>query len=483
MSTPKEQEHVIDTEASTSGSSLSLDAKAERRVVRKCDIYLIPSLFVLYMMSFLDRINLGNARIQNLEVDLDMTGFDYNVALLTFFIGYITLEAPSNILLRKMAPSTWLSTLVFCWGVVVIGQGLTRSFAGLVVCRILLGVFEAGFLPGCFYLISMYYRRHEVQLRASAFFASGMFAGAFGGLLAFALAKMDGVGGIFIVEGLITVVLGVLGKFFVADWPESARFLNAEEKAVLLRRLEEDKLVGQKEKIDKATIILALRDWKIWTSAVIYIFLAAPGYGLSYFIPTILRELGYTAAQAQVHSIPIYMAGVPLAILAAWATARFEQRFGVALFGAAMCATGFAILLAQRRRADAVPVGAKYAALFFIIDATYICIPVNVLWLANNLAGPYKRAIGVGVMIGVGNLGGILGSLMFIPSEAPTYVTGYSIGLAGLVLIAVLDCVLYFGMRAENRKRERGERDYRLRQPAEVVECLGDDHPEFRYTL
>ncbi len=93
-----------------------LDQEAERRLLRKCDLHVVPVISFLYVLSFLDRINIGNARIQGLEKDLKMSGQDYNIALVVFFIPYILFEVPSNILIRKMAPSTWLSILMFCWG-------------------------------------------------------------------------------------------------------------------------------------------------------------------------------------------------------------------------------------------------------------------------------------------------------------------------------------------------------------------------------
>ncbi|KAI1908272.1 hypothetical protein LOZ65_006662 [Ophidiomyces ophidiicola] len=162
----------------------SSSAAAEAALVRKCDVRVVPILFVLFMLSFIDRINIGNARLQGLERDLGMQHRDYNVALFVFFIPYILLEVPSNLVLKRVAPSTWLSGIIAAWGVVTICQGVTTSFAGLVVCRFFLGVFEAGFVPGCVYLISMYYQRYELQKRLNFFFCASIIAGAVSGLLA-----------------------------------------------------------------------------------------------------------------------------------------------------------------------------------------------------------------------------------------------------------------------------------------------------------
>lgn len=186
-----------------------LDLVSERRLLLKTDLHVVPILFLLFLCAFVDRyvsvpqeigsdscrINIGNARIQGMEPDLNMTGSDYNIALFTFFILYILLEVPSNIILKKMRPSIFLSSIMLAWGIITVCMGVTQSFAGLVVCRVILGAFEAGFFPGAIYLISMFYKRHELQWRINLFFSASIIAGAFSGLLAFAIAKMDGIAG------------------------------------------------------------------------------------------------------------------------------------------------------------------------------------------------------------------------------------------------------------------------------------------------
>jgi MFS family permease len=122
----------------------SLDAK----VLRKCDLHVVPILTVLFLFAFLDRINIGNARLLGLEEELDMQGHQYNIALFVFFIPYILFEVPSNMLLKKIRPSMWLSGIMAAWGVVTVCQGVTCSFTGLVACRVLIGALEAGFMPG-----------------------------------------------------------------------------------------------------------------------------------------------------------------------------------------------------------------------------------------------------------------------------------------------------------------------------------------------
>lgn len=129
---------------------------------------------------------------------------------------------------------------------------------------------------------------------------------------------------------------------------------------------------------------------------------------------------------------------------------------------------------------DSIPVGARYAAIFLIVTGGYMCQPVCIAWVNNNMAGHYKRSVSSAMMIGFGNAGGIVASNIFITSQAPAYPTGYGTSLALIWLCAICCTIFFFGVRRENKKRERGDRDYRLE--CEDADNLGDDHPHFRFT-
>lgn len=141
-------------------------------------------------------MNISNANVFGLSKELGIVdGNKYNTALVIFFVPYILFEIPSNIILKKLKPRVWLSICMFGFGLVTMLQGFVTSYSGLLTTRFFLGVFESGMFPGAFYLIGMWYRRHEAQKRYSFFFSSTTLAGAFGGLLASAIGKMDGMRG------------------------------------------------------------------------------------------------------------------------------------------------------------------------------------------------------------------------------------------------------------------------------------------------
>lgn len=163
-----------------------------RKLLTRIDLRLIPVLSILYLLAFLDRTNIANAKIFKLDKDLGLTGNQYNTALTIFFVPYIIFEIPSNILLKRLRPHVWLSACMFLFGVVTVCQGLVQNYSGLLATRFFLGLAESGMFPGSFYLIGMWYKRSEAQKRYSFFFGSTSLAGAFGGLLASAIGLMDG---------------------------------------------------------------------------------------------------------------------------------------------------------------------------------------------------------------------------------------------------------------------------------------------------
>ncbi|KAI0139300.1 major facilitator superfamily domain-containing protein [Pestalotiopsis sp. NC0098] len=471
-----------DVEHSDAVESALLDPAAERRLLWKCDLHVLPAITVLFFLAFMDRTNIGNARIQGMTTDLHMTGHDYNIALFIFFIPYILFEIPSNMIVKRVAPSTWLSVIMVLWGIATVGQGLVRNVGQLIACRFLLGLFEAGLFPGCVYLISMYYKRYELQWRMSLFFCASIIAGAFSGLLAFAIANMGGVGGyaawrwIFILEGLLTIVVGCVSKWWIVDWPETASFLSPEQRQILISRLAQDTGEAKMDHLDKESAKRIAKDWKIYAGVVAYFGVVNTGYAGSFFIPTILNQMGLTAAAAQVRTIPIYVVATIACLAAAYSTDRLRRRYIFTLIGICVASIGYILLLCQHH----VSVGVRYFALILVVSGGYTTQPITLTWLANNVSGHYKRAVSSAAQVGFGNIGGIVASNVFFDAEAPLYWTGYGVSLGMLWLCAGACTALYLGVRAENQKRDRGERDWRLQEAN--VDNLGDDHPSWRFT-
>lgn len=209
-----------------------------------------------------------------------------------------------------------------------------------------------------------------------------------------------------------------------------------------------------------------------------YLGVTNTGYSTSFFTPTILRQLGWTAVHAQVMSIPIYIVACMTTLITAICTDRLRHRYTFTMIGIVVATIGYVILLAQKN----VPVGGRYFALYLVTAGGYITQPVTIVWLNNNMGGHYKRSISAAMQIGFGNCGGIVASNIYITGQAPTYPVGFGVSLALLWLSGLACTAFFFGLRMENKKRDRGERDERLNLPEDQLGNLGDDHPRFRFT-
>ncbi|CAF9906319.1 MAG: hypothetical protein HETSPECPRED_006143 [Heterodermia speciosa] len=260
---------------------------SERRLIAKIDLRVIPFLSIMYLLAFLDRTNVANASVFGLQKDLGLTGTQYNTALTIFFVPYIVFEIPSNILLKKLTPHLWLSACMFLFGLVTVCQGLVQNYSGLLATRFFLGLAETGMFPGSFYLIGMWYKRSEAQRRYSFFFSSTSLAGAFGGLLASAIGKMDGMRGylgwrwIFILEGTLTCVVACFFFFLIPSFPEDTKWLREDERAYVKARLRKDQGRSAAERaISAKDVANVFKDFKIFLGGFMYFGLIVPAPNL-----------------------------------------------------------------------------------------------------------------------------------------------------------------------------------------------------------
>ncbi|KAL4894758.1 major facilitator superfamily domain-containing protein [Aspergillus ambiguus] len=476
-------------------SSVSTYSPQEiKRLLRKVDRRVIPILAILYFFSFLDRGNIGNADIQGLSADLNLVGNQYNWALTAFFFPYCFLEPICNLLLVKFKPSIWLPSIMVAWGVVTTLLGVVQNYSGLVAARFFLGklrkvgVAEAGLCQVAVVLLIQYrYPRTNAQYRLAMIFASASMAGAFSGLLAFLIGKMQGVGGlegwrwIFILEGIATVLVAVLSYFLVWDEPSTATFLSEGEKLIIIELLADSRAsvganqLGEKSAFDWRQVKQALLDWQTYLHALGYWGMACAVYALSLFLPTIIKGLGYSSANAQLLTIPVYAAASISCVVVGYFSDRTSQRSLFILASYMAVFVGYLIAVCPSRF---IP-GLTYAGCFIAASGIYPAIPGLLALSSNNYAPATKRAVGMAIQIGFGSLGGAAASNFYRDTDAPRYRLGHSLVL-GFVSLGLLTVTLYYFLcRGVNAKRDR-EGD--ARNPSEVFD-LGDKAPTFQYKL
>lgn len=493
MSTHTTPSYKEDVEISVQNVHHTID---EKKVIRKIDIRIIPILSILYLMSFLDRGNIGNANIEGLSTDLKLTGPQYNMCLTVFFFTYSVFEVPSNMMLKKLKPSIWLPFIMVAWGIVMTLMGIVQNYGGMLATRIFLGLTEAGLFPGVSYYLTLWYPRRDIQFRTAMFFSAASVAGAFSGLLAFGIGKMDGVGTlegwrwIFILEGIATTLIATAAFFLVVDFPDTAKFLTEEEREWVIWRLKYDSnsrkadssapIVEENDTQSWAEVKKAFMDPQLYPQCLLYASVLVPLYGVSLFLPTIVKNLGYSSSGAQLMTIPIYVVGAIASIVQAWVSDRYGVRSPLLLFN--FCCMFIGYMLAMNVSAVHNP-SATYAGCYLVALGLYPGIPAVISWLSNNTAGTYKRGVSMGVQIGFGNLCGAIASQIYRAKDAPQFKLGHGIEVMficiGFICIAVLNIGYYFANKKKQKMIDEGKVEGL--STSELSE-MGDKSPYFIYS-
>jgi len=455
-----------------------------RRILRKCDLRILPVMSILYLLSFLDRTAIGNARIAGLSKDLGMTPMEYNATVTVFFILYGLLEVPSNLMLKKFGASKWLAFIMFWWGTIMTLTAIVKSYEGLLVARLFLGAAEAGLFPGVTYYLTTWYKRSESQFRVGFFFAAATIAGAFGGLLAYGLTRIDagsipGWGWLFLVEGLLTVAAAVMALFAITDSPAKAKFLTHEEQQLLIERLKYDGVdVPMNNDFQWRFVWDGFLDWKIWTAFVIYVCILTPVYSVALNLPSITVGLGYTGPTAQLITVPVYIFAAICVIVLALIADKYRARSAILLFGMIVSLAGYIILYVSYTS------GVRYFGAFLAAAGAYGAFPSIVVLVTNNVGGQTKRATQIAILVGIGGMCGMISSNVFRARDAPHYGFGLliNIGLLALGIVVVL-INGFFLMTANKNKQRMIDSGEATKYSVQELGDLGDRNPYFKYTI
>lgn len=220
------------------------------------------------------------------------------------------------------------------------------------------------------------------------------------------------------------------------------------------------------------------RDWKIWVAVIIYLGAAENANSITSFQPTILRGIGYEAADAQVHTIPVYLVAAVYSISMGYAAERLQKRYVFCVIGFCTIAVGLAVQIAQPKAS-----GVRYMGLFFMTAGAYLVMPLAVVWIAINVGKGYKRTIALGTIVCFGNAGSFIGTNVYLKREEPTFRTGFSTGLGLCALGMLAATVMFMGVLIANKRRDKRRGVFTEVLHEGSIEDLGEQHPDFRYCL
>ncbi|KAF2160172.1 hypothetical protein M409DRAFT_70679 [Zasmidium cellare ATCC 36951] len=455
--------HVEDLSPKVSDNAVVHDwtPEEETAVKRKVDLRVFPMLCIIFGLSLLDRANMPFAYIAGMEEDLQLgVGARYSITLLVFFPSYWLFEIPSNWLVRRIGSRLWMSFLVIAWGLSVLGMGFVRNWNSLAACRAILGIFEAGLLPGGIFIVSSWYRPYEMAKRISGFWMTSQLCSAFGPILAYGLSLIEVGDGmyargwrwIFIVEGLITIVAGIATPFFLIEFPERARFLNDRQKHIAFERV---RLASDDKEIKHPTVketLVMLWDWKLALYSLQYFIAASSIYSLAYFAPIILRQgLHFSYVRAQLLSTPPTVFSVICSIIAAWVSDKIKLRWPIMCFQALLAIAGLLIILYTG------PPAVRYFGLFVASYGIQSNVPSVLSYVPNQTGRLEKKGVASAAVISAGAIGGICGSTVFRSQDSPEYFPGMwtTIGLQFVFIAITFALSMYF--RRMNRLADEGK--------------------------
>ncbi|GAB5588219.1 hypothetical protein Unana1_03119 [Umbelopsis nana] len=430
--------------------------RLERKLVRKLDTVILPITMCMYLGAYLDRGNAGNARLQGLQAEV-LGGSDtrFSVCLSMFYVSYIALNIPGNMLAKVLPPSKSLALATFVWGVAATCQAAVTNYAGLIVCRLLIGVGEAGFGAAVALYYSLWYKKDEIATRIALFIGCGALAGTFGGLIAYGVSHIQSTTIsdwriLFIIEGLPSVALSIIVFFFLPDRPETSNYLTEDERAIANTRL--NMQVGPSEgprHFEMRSLKRALTDYKNWMICGMYLGLNLTLGSISGFLPTIIATLGYSSVNAQLYTVPPYAVAVVYMAVVSFLSDRYKIRGMFVFFDAMIAVIGFAILIGVKQN-EAV----RYFAVFLIVAPTFTNIPLCLSWASNNNATESSKAVALGLINSIGQCFSILASFSFPSSQGPLYIQGMALNLAFSVLTGLLGLSLFIILKMENKRRD-----------------------------
>ncbi|KIK90536.1 hypothetical protein PAXRUDRAFT_831621 [Paxillus rubicundulus Ve08.2h10] len=299
---------------------------------------------------------------------------------------------------------------------------------------------------------------------------------------------MDGDGGlegwswIFILEGAVTILLGFMAAFVMVDYPSTAKFLTAEERLFVIEKRRHDAAQDEEHPMSQQ-VWAAFTDWQVWALATVQVSIAVPVYGITYFLPTIINDFGYSTSLSQLLTVPPYALATVTILVFAHFSDKIQLRSPFIIAGQSIALLGYIINISD------VPSGVKYFGTYLCVIGSYSSSPGSISWLANNLQGKYKRAVGIALQISAANLGGAAACNIFRSQDAPRYLLGHGLEIMFITIGLIAIPIIVLTYKRLNGQMDREE--LLEQQQGYDAESKGDggassmSHgaPVFRYTL
>ncbi|GFF64926.1 hypothetical protein IFM47457_10957 [Aspergillus lentulus] len=432
-----------------------------RKVVRKVDLLVLPTIGILYILNYIDRQNLAAAKLQGITEDLHMTTEQFATAVSILFVGYLPFQIPSNLLITKISrPGMYICCAVTVWGCISAATAAVKSYGQLLAVRAILGMAEAVFFPGAIYYLSAWYTKRELGKRIAGLYIAQQVGNAFGGLLAAAILQLNGIHHIagwqwlFIIEGSVTVGVGVICSLIMPEFPHNSRILSPLERDLAVWRIESEAGAAEGSIENEHESVLrgftnALSDPKLVLLILANMLSQTQGSIANYF-PTLVASLNFSHTVSLLLTAPPYIlaGGVYYGIM--FYSDRKNTVYPVILVCVAISITMYIISMTT------LNVGARYFSMMILPFASVG--PQLLLYKTINLhlARPIsKRAAASALVNAIGGTSNIWASYLYYSS--PHFYAAFGTLMGAAVLLACTVTVYRWLVRRENARLDSGK--------------------------
>ncbi|CAG7924212.1 unnamed protein product [Penicillium olsonii] len=465
------------------GSTLKFTPEEESEVVKRFDRRLVPFLALLYLLSFLDRSNIGNAKIAGLKEDLQLSSSQYEWLLTAFYITYILFEW-MTLMYRVVPPHIYISLCVCGWGLVASFQCLATSFEGLVVLRALLGITEAAFGPGVPFYLSLFYQRHELAFRNGLFISAAPLATSFASTFAYLIVKFSRDGPIspwrtlFLVEGFPSVIVAVFAWYMIPDSPDRAAFLTRRQRMVAQQRLEgsmDDHRQSRGSRFNWREILKTASDPKAYMAALMFFSCNVAFSSMPVFLPTIIQDMEYSSLHAQALSAPPYLFAFIVVLITAYASDRSRSRSPYLIGHALVSSLSYLTIALTGYYHSHLPPWLhtliRYLCVYPATAGFFSAITIVITWSMDNRVEKEGKGASIAILNIIGQCGPLLGTRLYPESDGPWYVRG----MATCSFFMIVTAVLAVGLRVmlQRMNRAAAETTYTIVQQGGPVD--GDE--------
>jgi len=413
------------------------------------------------LFGFSQRTAVTTARLKGLEQDLRLTDLQYETVVAILYVSYCPAQIPSNMVLNWVTrPSLYIGTCVVLWGLTSALTGITHNYAGIMACRVFIGLPEAAFYPGAIYLLSRWYTRKELAFRSAILYGGLLISNAFGSLMAAGiLSNMEGVRGIrawrwlFFIEGAISICVGFLSMWSLPDYPNNTRWLTPAECRLAQARLAEDAGEADQDGAEDSMwsgFKMALFDIKVPIFAVMT---CSQLLGLSFvnFFPTLTATLGFSTTISLLLAAPPWIWATVVCCLNALHADKSGERFFH------ITAPWWGVMVGYIIGVSTFSIGGRYFAMFLMASG-YAGFALTLVWVSNAIPRPpAKRAAAIGIVNGFGNIGNLVGSFVWKAAWGPQYHQSMEVGIAALAFSSLLAFVIRWILVRENRRLDEDE--------------------------